>query len=69
MDRIRIDFTGAMGYSKFIEFDAPGSVDNTLEDIGRVTAMGSLYIVKDANGRIIAAIPGRRIEAVSVVQG
>lgn len=69
MNRIRIDFTGTAGHSKFIEFDVLESVDAMLADIGRVTAMGSLYIVKDVNGRIIAAIPGRRIEAVSVVQG
>jgi hypothetical protein len=67
MPRIRIDFTGRAGQSKYAEFDTNRSVDNVLEDIGRVASTGGLYTVKDGD-RFVCTILGRRIEEVSVVR-
>lgn len=70
MPRIRIDFTGQGGQSKYVEFDTNRPLDDALEVIGQVMASGSLYIVKDGEDaeRVVCAIPGRRIEAVDVVR-
>lgn len=65
--RIKLSYTGPDGKSMYVAWDSDEPVDQTLEKIGQIVSTGGLYVVFN-QGKIVMAIPGRRIELVEVTE-